>query len=96
MFLLLAFTALAIAVARPLVEVRVPRRTATVLVAIDVSRSMRADRRGAGPGRGRRLRRPRFVADLPAEFNVGLVAFAGRLAVRAAPTTDRKEVEAAL
>jgi Ca-activated chloride channel family protein len=94
--LLLAFVALAVAVARPQADVRVPRKNATVIVAIDVSISMRAtdvepsriDAAAAAAGR--------FVKGLPKGFNIGLVTFSGQTAVRAAPTTDRQEVESAL
>jgi Ca-activated chloride channel family protein len=94
--LLLAFVGLALAVARPEAEVRVPRKNATVIVAIDVSISMRAtdvepNRLQAASAAARR-----FVEGLPDEINVGLVTFSGSTAVRAAPTTDHEEVENAL
>jgi Ca-activated chloride channel family protein len=94
--LLLAFVALALAVARPEAQVRVPRKNATVIVAIDVSISMRAtdvkpSRVAAAAAAARR-----FVGDLPSGFNVGLVTFSGRTVVRAAPTTDRTLVDSAL
>ncbi|MEO7352692.1 MAG: VWA domain-containing protein [Marmoricola sp.] len=94
--LLLAFAALALAVARPEADVRVPRKNATVIVAIDVSISMRAtdvppSRVAAAAAAARR-----FVEGLPGGIKAGLVTFSGRTAVRAAPTTDRQEVDAAL
>lgn len=94
--LLAALALLAIAVARPQAQVRVPRDSATVIVAIDVSISMRAT--DVQPSRVEAAARAatRFVRGLPDGFNVGLVVFSGQTAVRAAPTTDRAEVESAL
>jgi len=94
--LLLAFAALAVAVARPVADVRVPRKNATVIVAIDVSISMRATDVEPSRVKAAAAAATRFVDNLPKGINVGLVTFAGRTAVRAAPTTNRTEVEAAL
>ena len=94
--LLLAFVALALAVARPEADVRVPRKNATVIVAIDVSISMRATDVAPSRVSAAAAAARRFVKDLPEGFNAGLVTFSGRTAVRAAPTTDRAQVDAAL
>ncbi|PRX49177.1 Ca-activated chloride channel family protein [Prauserella shujinwangii] len=80
---------LVVGFAQPADAVRVPRERATVLVAVDVSPSMgaadvRPDRLGAA-----RDAAEEFVATLPGEFNVGLVAFAGNATVLVPPGTDR-------
>ncbi|MEG3635838.1 VWA domain-containing protein [Micromonospora palythoicola] len=87
---------LVVGFARPTDEVRVPRERATVIVAVDVSRSMLAD--DVPPDRllAAREAAREFVADLPAEFNVGLVAFAGSASVVVAPGGDRESVTAGI
>ncbi|MCA2217248.1 VWA domain-containing protein [Jidongwangia harbinensis] len=87
---------LVVGFARPMDDVRVPRERATVLVAVDVSRSMLAadvepDRLTAAKAAARE-----FVANLPEEFNVGLVGFAGSASVFVPPVTDRGAVNAGI
>lgn len=82
--------------ARPSDEVRVPRERATVIVAVDVSRSMLAD--DVAPDRlaAARAAAREFVAELPEEFNAGLVAFAGNASVVVAPGADRGSLRAGI
>jgi Ca-activated chloride channel family protein len=93
---LAAVAALAIALARPSAVLDVPREEATVMLAMDVSRSMLAtdvdpDRMAAAQAAAET-----FVDQLPAGFRVGLVAFSTDARLVVAPTTDRAEVHAAL
>lgn len=94
--LLVAFAALAVAVARPEADVRVPRKNATVIIAVDVSISMRATDVEPSRLEAAAAAASRFVDGLPDGFNTGLVTFSGSAAVRAAPTTDHEQVKAAL
>ena len=94
--MLLAFALLALATARPEMDVRVPRENATVVVTVDVSTSMKAT--DVEPNRLDAAARAarRFVEDLPEGFNVGIVTFSGRTTIRATPTADRATALAAL
>jgi Ca-activated chloride channel family protein len=92
----LALGALNVAFAQPKGEVEVPRERATVVITLDVSRSMIAqdvapDRITAAKAAARD-----FLNLLPVGFNVSLVSFAGTAAVVVPPTTDRGVVAAAI
>jgi Ca-activated chloride channel family protein len=87
---------LVVGFAQPAAAVQVPRERATVIIAVDVSPSMGADdvppdRLGAA-----RAAAHDFVDLLPAQFNVGLVAFAGTAQVVVAPVTDRDALRAGI
>lgn len=87
---------LVIGFARPTAEVRVPRERATVIVAVDVSTSMLAS--DVSPNRlaAAKSAAHKFVQDLPRQFNIGLVAFAGNASVLVAPGTDREALRAGI
>ena len=94
--LLAALAALIIGVARPHATVSVKREEATVMLAIDTSRSMGAtdinpSRLAAAQNAANRL-----VDMVPKKFRVGVVSFSTRAQLALAPTTDRSLVRAAL
>jgi Ca-activated chloride channel homolog len=94
--LLVAFSLLVVGVARPHASVRVPREEATVILALDVSNSMRAN--DVQPSRlaAAQAAAEAFVAKVPKKFQVGIVTFASRATVALPPTTDRSLVHTAL
>ena len=94
--LLLALVAMVVGVARPHATVSVPREEATVILAVDVSRSMKAT--DVEPTRldAARAAAKAFLAEVPEKFRVGVVSFATRAAVGVPPTEDRSLVQAAL
>jgi Ca-activated chloride channel family protein len=94
--LLIALGAMIVGVARPHATVTVPREEATVILAMDVSRSMKAT--DIEPTRldAARAAAKVFLAEVPEKFRVGVVAFATRAAVGVPPTEDRALVETAL
>ena len=94
--LLLALSTMLVGVARPHAKVNVKREEATIVVAIDVSDSMRA--KDVQPTRlvaARRAARA-FANDVPEKFRVGLVSFAGRAIPVVPPTVDRTAFEQGL
>ncbi len=94
--LFLALTAMLVGVARPHAMVSVPREEATVVLALDVSRSMKAA--DVTPTRldAARAAAKTFLAQVPEKFRVGVVSFATRAVVGVPPTEDRALAEAAL
>jgi Ca-activated chloride channel family protein len=94
--LLLALAAMILGVARPQATVSVPREEATIVLAIDVSRSMKAT--DVEPTRLDAARQAAlaFLAEVPEKFRVGVVSFATRAAAAVPPTEDRALVEEAL
>jgi Ca-activated chloride channel family protein len=94
--LLAALAALIVGVARPRATVSVSREEATVLLAIDVSRSMGATdvyptRLGAA-----QIAATRFIDQVPKKFRIGVVSFSTRAQVALAPTVDRDLVQQAI
>ena len=94
--LLCALAVLSVGVARPTDAVRVPREKATVILAIDVSLSMKAT--DVLPDRITAAKRAAdtFADVLPPKINLGLVAFAGSADVKVPPTIDRDSFKAAV
>jgi Ca-activated chloride channel family protein len=93
---LLALAALCIGMARPRHTTLVPRDRATVILVIDVSRSMEAKdvkpNRIAAAAAAVRT----FLDRVPDRLQVGLIAFAGDPAVAAPPTTNHDLVRKSL
>jgi Ca-activated chloride channel family protein len=94
--LLLALGALLVATARPMAVVTLPLQQETIILAMDVSGSMRAtdvqpDRLTAAQEAAKS-----FLIDLPRSVRVGVVSFAGTAAVVQPPTQSREDVVAAI
>jgi Ca-activated chloride channel family protein len=89
---LLAFAALIVAMARPSAVVTLPSEQRTIILAIDVSLSMRAT--DVEPSRlaAAREAAKAFVQEQPSDVRVGIVAFAGSASIVQKPTGDRKEL----
>lgn len=93
---LLALAALCLGFARPERKTLIPKDRATVILVVDVSRSMQA--RDVKPSRlGAATSAVRvFLEKVPKRLQVGLIAFAGDPAVAAPPTSDHALVREAL
>jgi Ca-activated chloride channel homolog len=90
--LLVGLSVLSLGAAKPSAAVRVPRENATVMLALDVSLSMKATdvlptRIGAAESAGKT-----FLKLLPARINLGLLSFARDANVIVPPTVDRTAV----
>ena len=94
--LLVALVFLIVGVARPHATVNVKREEATIVLAIDVSRSMKAT--DVEPTRldAARVAAKTFLDEVPEKFKVGVVSFATRAVVGVAPTADRSLVISSL
>ncbi len=94
--LLAALGALVLSIARPARAVEVPREEATVILALDVSLSMGADDVEPSRIEAAQAAARDFVAMVPDELRLGLVAFSGNAASLVAPTTERAPLLAAV
>jgi Ca-activated chloride channel homolog len=92
----LALTALLVGFARPHATVSVPREEATIVLALDVSRSMKA--KDVEPTRldAARLAAYEFSKQVPDKFRIGVISFATRAVVALPPTADRTLVRESL
>lgn len=93
---LLALTAMLIAAARPFATLTLPSMQQTIILAMDVSGSMRAT--DVEPNRlvASQNAAKAFLAELPRQVKVGIVAFAGTAQVVQSPTLSREDLVAAI
>src|SRR3954453_12314043 len=94
--LLVALGALIVAVARPNAVMTLPSQHETVILAMDVSGSMRAT--DVEPNRlvAAQNAAKTFIAQQPDSVRVGIVAFAGTATVAQAPTRSKEDLYAAI
>jgi Ca-activated chloride channel family protein len=92
----LALVALVVSLAVPSAKVRVPRERATVIMAVDVSLSMKATDIDPTRFQAMQTAAKQFVDVLPGRINLGLVSFAGTATTLVPPTTDRAQVRTAI
>jgi Ca-activated chloride channel homolog len=94
--LLLGIAVLTVGAASPHAHVRVQRDEATILLAVDVSRSMTAT--DVRPTRGAAARKAAdaFLAEVPPVYKVGVIGVGSRAFVAIPPTVDRVLVHQAL
>ncbi len=94
--LLLAIATLLVATARPTAIITLPTQQETIVLAMDVSGSMRAA--DVLPNRlvAAQEAAKAFIKDLPRSVRVGVVSFAGTAAVVQPPTQSREDVVAAI
>ena len=93
---LMSLAAMLVASARPSAVVSLPSQRETIILAMDVSGSMRAT--DVLPNRlvASQNAAKAFLADLPRSVRVGIVAFAGTAAVVQPPTLSREDLVTAI
>jgi Ca-activated chloride channel homolog len=93
---LLALTALFVAVARPTAVITLPSQQGIVILAMDVSGSMRAA--DVEPNRltASQVAAKAFVAEQPSTTRIGVVSFAGTAALVQPPTRNKEDILAAI
>lgn len=93
---LLALAALAVAVARPTAVVTLPSNEKIIVLALDISGSMRAgDVQPTRLAAAQQAART-FIAEQPTETRIGIVTFAATASVVQAPTRDREALTNAI
>jgi Ca-activated chloride channel family protein len=94
--MLAALTILIVAVARPSAEVSLPSTRATVMLAMDVSGSMRAADVQPSRIEAAQAAAKQYVKEQPKDVLIGIVAFAATAFLVQNPTTDRTSLNAAI
>ena len=94
--LLIALLLLTVALAGPSRSIRIPRNRAVIMLAIDVSQSMRAT--DVAPSRldAAKQAAKKFAGELTPGVNLGLISFAGTANVLVSPTPQHEATIAAL
>ena len=93
---LLALVAMLLAAARPTAVVTLPSQQQTIILAMDVSGSMRATDVQPSRLEAAQAAAKAFLAELPRHVKVGIVAFAGSAQVAQLPTTNREDLVTAI
>ena len=93
---LLSLAAMLVAAARPFAIVTLPSHNETIMLAMDVSGSMRATDVQPSRLEASQNAAKAFLAELPRSVRVGVVAFAGTAAVVQPPTLSREDLVAAI
>ena len=96
LLLLLALIVLVIAVARPRATVVLPSEQRTIVLAMDVSLSMRATDVEPSRIEAAREAAKAFVREQPQDVRIGIVSFAGSAQLVQKPTRDRDDLVAAI
>jgi Ca-activated chloride channel family protein len=94
--LLIALGAMIAAIARPAALITLPSSHETVILALDVSASMRASDVEPTRLEAAQAAAREFVAGQPRSTRIGIVAFAGSAALVQPPTTNRTDILAAI
>jgi Ca-activated chloride channel homolog len=94
--MLAALAAAILAIARPIAVITLPSQQRTIIMAIDVSLSMRAT--DVQPNRlaAAQTAAKSFIAELPSDLRVGIVSFAGTALVVQKPTNNKDDLLAAI
>ena len=95
-FFLLALTSLLLAVARPVATVMVPSNKATVILAMDVSRSMCATDIPPNRLEAAKKAAETFIQNRKSSQQIGIVAFSGFAELVQPPTTDTQALSDAI
>jgi Ca-activated chloride channel family protein len=93
---LLALAGLVIALARPVTVVSVPTGRATIILAMDVSRSMCSTDIPPNRLRAAQVAAMSFIEDQETSTQIGVVGFAGFAELILTPTTDQEALEDAV
>jgi Ca-activated chloride channel family protein len=93
---LLGIAAMLVALARPVAVATLPQQEGTVMLAIDVSGSMRADDMKPSRLEAAKAAARAFIAKQSPNTRIGIVAFSTIAALVQAPTTDRAAALAAV
>ena len=93
---LLGVSAMLLALARPFSVVTLPKQEATVILAIDVSGSMRANDLQPSRIEAAKTAARAFINKQDPDTRIGVVAFSGTASIVQAPTTDRAATLAAV
>ena len=93
---LLAITAMILAIARPSATITLPTARQTIILAMDVSGSMRA--KDVEPSRLEAMQAAarKFINEVPRNTKIGIISFAGTASVVQAPTENKEDLLAAI